>query len=68
MGLYCLLSSVYHVTGRGEKSLIEIPCKYNYNGGPTKDPALSRDPVFNFVIMLIPSATKRDQIFIRDRP
>ena len=47
---------------------LEVPCKYNYYCGPTKDPALIRDPVFIFAIMLIPPATKRDQAFKRDQP
>ena len=56
---------VAHITGRRRKEKgLEVPCKYNYYSGPTKDPALIQDPTFIFVIMLFPPATKRDQAFI----
>ena len=66
-GLCCPLSGVCHITGRRRKGL-EVPCKYNYYGGPTTDPALIRDSAFILDIMLFPQATKQDQAFIRDWP
>ena len=63
------LSGACHITGRRRKGkgLVGL-FRFNYYCGSTKDPALSRDLAFIFVIMLIPPATKRDQAFIRDRP
>ena len=53
-GLCHPLSSVCHITGRRRKGKgLEVPCKYNYYCGPTKDPMLIWELVFIFVIMLI---------------
>ena len=41
-----------------ERKGLEVPCKYYYYCGPTKDPELIRDPAIIFVIMLFPPATK----------
>ena len=62
------LSGVCHIPGRRRKGkgLVE-PFRCNYYCGPTKDPALIRDPAFIFVIMLFSPATKPDQMFIQDR-
>ena len=39
-----LLYGVCHITGRRRKGKgLEVPCKYTYYCGPTKDPALIRD-------------------------
>ena len=47
----CCLTA--HITGRRRKEKgLEVPCKYNYYGAPTKDQVLIRDQVFSFVIML----------------
>ena len=66
-GLCYPLSGVCHITGRRRKGKgLVAPFRYNYYCGPTKDPALIRDPAFIFVIMLFPLASKQDQAFIRD--
>ena len=53
---------VCHITGRRRKGKgLEVSCKYNYYCGPTKFPALIRDPAFIFVIMQFCPANKRDQ-------
>ena len=65
---HIMLSDVCHITGRRRKGKVLVgPFRYNYYCGLTKDTALIRDPVFIFVIMLFPLATKRDQVFIRDQ-
>ena len=56
-GLCHPLSDVCHITGRkrrgkGLEDCIEVLCKCNHYCGPTKDPALIRDPAFIFAIML----------------
>ena len=59
------LSGVSHITRRRKKGKgLEVPCKYNYYFGSEKDPALIRDPVFVFVIMLFPLASKQDKAFV----
>ena len=64
-GLSCLLSDVCHITERKRKGKgLEITCKYNYYYGFTKDQAFNQDPMFIVVIMLVPPATKQDQVFI----
>ena len=51
-----VLSDVCHITGSRKKGKgLEVPCKY-YEA--------TKDPVFIFVIMLVPLSTKRDQAFI----
>ena len=57
--LCCPPSGVCHITGgrRKEKGLVR-PFRYNYYFGPTKDPALIRDPALIFAIMLFPLASK----------
>ena len=54
----------YYITRRSSAILkgkgLKVPYKYNYYRGPTKDPALIRDPPFIFVVMLFPPATKPD--------
>ena len=68
-GLCCPLSDVCHTTGRRRKGKgLEVPGKYNYYCGPTKDLTLIRHPEFIFVITRFPLATKQDQAFIQDRP
>ena len=59
-GLCCPLSGVCHITGKRRKGKgLQVPCKYNYYCGPTKDPTF-------IVIMLLP--TKQEQAFIQDQP
>ena len=43
-GPCCLLSSIYHITGRRKGKGLEVPYKYNYYAGPTKEPVLIQDP------------------------
>ena len=52
-GLCHLLSGICHITGRRRKGKgLVAPFRYNDYCGPTKDPALIRDPAFILVIML----------------
>ena len=44
-----------HITGRRRKGKgLEISYKYDYYGGPTKDPTLIQDPTIIFAIILFP--------------
>ena len=56
-GLCRPLFNVYHITGRRKGKDLEVPCKYNYYDGSTKDPAFIQNRVFIFVTMLFPLAT-----------
>ena len=52
-GLCCVLSGVCYITGRRRKRKGSVgPFRYHYYCEPTKDPALSQDPAFIFIIML----------------
>ena len=45
-----LSSAVCHITRRSSKGKsLEVPCKYNYYCGPTKDPVLIQNPEFIFL-------------------
>ena len=59
-----LLSSICHITGRRKGKDLEVPCTYSFYYGSTEDLAFNQDPAFIFVIMLLPSAIKQDQVFI----
>ena len=60
MVLEALLSTVClfgicHITGRrSRRKGLEVPCKYSYYCGPTKDPALIQDLVFIFATIVFP--------------
>ena len=55
-----LLSGACPITGRRSKGKgLEVPCKYYYYCGPTKDPA------FIFVIILFPQPLTRPGVYMR---
>ena len=64
----CCQASISYYWEKEERKGLVGQFRYDYYCGPTKDPALIRDPTFIFVILLFPPATKRDQAFIQDRP